>query len=124
MPARVSSGGTYSARIPSAPCVHVAPASLVRQTPAIETPIATCLGSRGSTQIEWMPASSLPPPPHFGRSGMNHSASLIFHVAPRSSERNRPPGIVPHHSAPSLSSAGASDQISTVAHSVSYTHLT
>ena len=37
VPARVSSGGTYSARMPSAPCVHVAPASLVRHTPPIET---------------------------------------------------------------------------------------
>ena len=116
-PSRASSGGTYSARmpvggvgpgraaVPRAP--HAAGADRDRDRLRIARIDADRVDAR-RRPCRRRPTSA--------RSGWNHSASTIRHVAPRSSDRNRPPGIVPHHSAPSRSSAGASDQISAVAH--------
>ena len=45
-----------------------------------------------------MPGKSYPPPNHCVRSGMSQSERTNSHDAPRSGDRNRPPGMVPHHS--------------------------
>jgi len=102
---------------------HVAPPSRVRHTPPLDTATTTVRGSRGSTQIEWMAAWSAPPPFHFTRVGWFQSDSTSFHDAPRSSERNRPPGIVPAHSAPGASVAASSAQMFFVAHSRALPHM-
>src|SRR5262249_19274779 len=60
----VCSGGAYSARIPSPRSVQPAPPSSVNQIPPVETAIHTRRELRGSTQIEWIPGRSAPPPIH------------------------------------------------------------
>ncbi len=52
---------------------QVAPPSVVVTTPPQETATCTRFASRGSTQIEWMPGRSAPPPIHFLRRGLSHS---------------------------------------------------
>ena len=58
----------------------------VSQTPPQEMPTVTRRESRGSTQIEWMPGTSSPPPNQFLRSGRSQSGRFSSHVAPPSSE--------------------------------------
>src|SRR4051794_16931802 len=89
--------------MPSPSQAQVSPPSLVTQTPPQETPTATLSESRGSTQTEWAPAKSRPPPNHCLRRGSSHSGRLSDQVSPRSSERNRPPGTVPAQSVPGWS---------------------
>src|SRR5438132_131610 len=102
------SAGMYAARMPVARHSHVVPLSRVIHTPPHETPTVTRRASRGSTQIEWRPGSSAPPPNHSRRLGWRHSASTSCHDDPRSWERNSPPGSVPHHSVPGSVSCPAS----------------
>ena len=63
------SGGMNSARMPVIAESQVAPPSVVVTTPPQDTPTCTRFASRGSTQMEWMPGRSAPPPIHFLRRG-------------------------------------------------------
>src|SRR5262245_2923668 len=109
----------YSARIPSARQFHVSPASSVIQTPPQETPTDTRLLSRGSTQTEWMPGHSAPPPNHSVRFGWSQSVRTSVHESPRSFDTKSPPGIVPHQSTPGRSGpALSSDHTLTSFHGV------
>jgi hypothetical protein len=56
-----------AARMPSPEQSQVTPLSVVVHTPPQETPSCTRLASRGSTQMEWIPGKSAPPPNHFLR---------------------------------------------------------
>src|SRR6266513_913570 len=98
----------YAARMPWARHSQVVPPSRVIHTPPHETPTVTWRASRGSTQIEWRPGSSAPPPNHSRRLGWRHSDSTSCHDDPWSPERNNPPGSVPHHSVPGSVSCPAS----------------
>src|SRR3954464_13920624 len=98
----------YSARIPWARQLQVTPLSSVTQTPPQETPSAIRRLFLGSTQIEWIPGNSAPPPNHSRRLGCSQSDRTRCQDVPPSSERNRPPGIVPHQSPPRSSSPPAS----------------
>src|SRR5439155_1587876 len=105
----------YAARMPFARHSQVVPPSRVIHTPPHETPTVTWRASRGSTQIEWRPGSSAPPPNHSRRLGWRHSDSTNCHDDPRSRERNSPPDSVPHHSVPgSVSCPASSAQTSSV----------
>src|SRR3989454_11752750 len=101
--------------MPGARHPELVPPSRVTPPPPHETPTVTWRASRGSTQIEWRPGSSAPPPNHSRRLGWRHSDSTSCHDDPRSPERNSPPGSVPHHSVPgSVSCPASSAQTSSV----------
>src|SRR5687767_24103 len=87
---------------------QLSPPSWVTHTPPQETPTRIVFDERGSTQIEWMPGKSAPPPIHLLRPGLSHSGRFSSQLAPRSEERKSPPGRVPHHSTPGSSSPPAS----------------
>ena len=74
--------GMYSARMPSPRRVQLPPPSSVSQMPPVETAIHTRFALRGSTQIEWMPGRSAPPPVHCLRTGCSHSARIISQLCP------------------------------------------
>src|SRR2546428_11435551 len=79
---------------------QVVPPSPVIHTPPHDTPTVTWRASRGSTQIEWRPGSSAPPPNHSRRLGGRHSDPTSCPDDPPSRERDSPPGSVPHPSLP------------------------
>ena len=71
---------------------HEAPASVLAQRPAQDTPTRMSEGLRGSINTELMPGCSPPATPnHCRRSGICHNASLSDHVSPPSSLRYKPP---------------------------------
>src|SRR6266480_1751580 len=114
----------YAARMPWARHSQVVPPSRVIHTPPHETPTVTWRASRGSTQIEWRPGSSAPPPNHSRRLGWRHSDSTSCHDDPRSRERNSPPGSVPHHSVPgSVSWPASNAHTSSVLHGMGLPEL-
>src|SRR6516225_47263 len=78
----VSSGGAYSARMPSPRWPQVAPPSSVNQIPPVETAMNKRRELRGSTQIEWMPGRSAPPPIHCRRLGWSQSERIICQLWP------------------------------------------
>ena len=94
------SGGMKGARMPWAAAVQVAPPSSVSHTPPQETATETRAASRGSTQMEWIPGKSAPPPTQFSRPGWSQRLRTMVHEVPRSPLRNSPPGMVPAHSTP------------------------
>ena len=81
-----------------------APASVDSNTPPLDMPMYMCSGSRGSTRIECsLGPSGVPswsPPHHALRCGCSLKPSTPVHVAPPSSERNRPCGDVPAYQTP------------------------
>lgn len=96
------SGGMYSLWKPWPSCCHVAPASMVPITPPQETPMTTRLASVGSTSTLEIPGISPPATPNQRlRSGIDQSGSLSCQLSPPSSDRNRPPGMVPAQMRPS-----------------------
>ena len=91
---------------------QVAPPSRVDQTPPQDTATAIRSPSRGSTQMEWIPGASVPPPNQARRSGWSHRLRTRLQEPPRSAERNRPPGMVPAQSRPGwLARPGSRAQI-------------
>src|SRR2546430_14210372 len=88
----------YAARMPLARHSQVVPPSRVIQTPPHVTPTVTWSASRGSTQIEWRPGSSAPPPTHSRRLGWRDTDSTSSHDTPWPPDRHNPPATVPHHS--------------------------
>lgn len=89
---------------------QLAPPSLVRNTPAVETATVTASGSRGSVITVCRPS---PPPPgtHFPRLGCSHSGRTSSKESPRSVERNNAAGSVPAYTTPGASGpAGCSCQ--------------
>src|SRR5436853_7689523 len=93
----------YSARMPVARMAQLAPPSSVRQAPPQEIPTSTRRESRGSTQMEWMPGKSYPPPNQYLRSGTSQSGRFSSQDSPPSADLNNPPGRVPHQSTPGSS---------------------
>src|SRR5262245_5782102 len=93
----------YSARIPWDRQAQLAPPSSVRQEPPQEIPTTTRREFRGSTQTEWMPGTSYPPPNQFLRAGSSQSGRFSSQESPPSAEWKSPPGRVPHHSTPGSS---------------------
>src|SRR5262245_16746465 len=98
--------------MPVARTSQVWPPSSVSQTPPQEMPRKIRLPLLGSTQIEWIPGKSAPPPNHDLRRGSSQSERTSSQDAPESLDRNRPPGKVPHHRTPGCERCpAASDQI-------------
>ena len=58
--------------------------------PPVDTATQMRLELRGSTQIEWMPGRSAPPPFHCLRFGCSHSERTMSQLCPLSVERNNP----------------------------------
>ena len=80
------------------------PASVDSNTPPLDMPMYMCAGSRGSTITECIfGPSGVPswsPPHHALRCGCALKPATPFHVAPPSSERNKPCGDVPAYQTP------------------------
>lgn len=94
-------GGMYSLYMPWLIRLQLAPVSVVAQTPAVEMPSRMSAGLRGSTRTVLMPGCSPPATPiQRRRSGIRHKGSFSAQVAPQSSDRNNPPGIVPAQTRP------------------------
>src|SRR5579862_8428290 len=90
---------------------QLAPPSRLCQTPPQETANVRCRELSGSTQIEWIPGASFPPPNQLPRSGWFQSPSTSRQLSALSVEWNSPPPIVPAQSSPGCV-PGSSAQIS------------
>jgi hypothetical protein len=92
--------------------LQLAPASAVAQAPPQDMPVTIRRLSPGWIAIECRPGASLPPPNQSFLPGIASKASLRCQVAPLSSERNSPAGMVPAQIVPGMSApAGSSAQI-------------
>src|SRR5439155_16083998 len=96
--------GKKSARTPRLSGLQSAPASVDSNTPPLDMPKYICAALRGSIRIEcnFGPSGvpSLSPPHHALRCGCSLKPSTPRHVAPPSSERNKPCGEVPPYQVP------------------------
>ncbi len=86
--------GRNTAETPELAGAQLAPPSLVRKTPAVDTATVTDCGSRSSVRTVCSPS---PPPPgtHWERVGCSQSGRTSSKLSPRSSERYSAAGSVP-----------------------------
>jgi len=94
------SGGMNSAYMPREAIFQVSPLSRVCHAPPQEMPSVMRRCRAGRCKWNGCPDGHSRRPNHSARSGRRHRLSTSAQDAPRSLERNRPPGMVPAHRVP------------------------